>query len=128
MLADSNILIYAAEPADHVCKNFLSANNVTIASVTRIEVLGFPGYAALPSELQYELRKLLSSLVELQLSENVIKRAIALRQQRRMGIADAIVAGTALVYDLELATRNTDDFKHIEGLRLFNPFDLPHAR
>ncbi len=40
-----------------------------------------------------------------------------------MGLADAIIAATALVHGLELVTRNVDDFQHVSGLRLVNPFE-----
>jgi predicted nucleic acid-binding protein len=50
--------------------------------------------------------------------------AIALRQQRKMSLADSILAATALENDLELVSRNVDDFKWIAGLRLVNPFDF----
>ena len=52
----------------------------------------------------------------------VIERAIALRQESKMGLADAIIAATALVHGLNLVTRNDGDFKHVAGLRVVNPF------
>ncbi len=52
----------------------------------------------------------------------VIERAIALRQENKIGLADAIIAATALVHDLPLVTRNEEDFKHITTLRVVNPF------
>jgi hypothetical protein len=39
-----------------------------------------------------------------------------------MGLADAIIAATALVHGLNLVTRNDGDFKHVAGLRVVNPF------
>ena len=39
-------------------------------------------------------------------------------------LADSILAATALENDLELVSRNVDDFKWIAGLRLVNPFDF----
>ena len=125
MLCDSNILIYAAHPSDTLCKESISARGVAIASVTRIEVLGYPSFRDLSPKSQRRLRDLLSSLVELDLTELVIKRAIDLRQQRRMGLADAVVASTALVHDMELATRDIGDFRNIPGPRLINPFTDP---
>ena len=125
MLCDSNILIYAAHPTDTVCDIFISTRGLAIASVTRIEVLGYPGFSEMSDKSKQRLRDLLSSLENLALSDDIIERAIALRQQRRMGLADAIVAATALVYNMELATRNIADFKNIPDIRLLNPFTDP---
>ena len=36
---------------------------------------------------------------------------------------DAIIAATALVHQIPLVTRNTEDLQNIEGLRLVNPVD-----
>jgi len=40
----------------------------------------------------------------------------------RIKIPDAIIAATALHQELVLVTRNTDDFKEVEGLTYINPF------
>lgn len=37
---------------------------------------------------------------------------------------DALIAATALIHDLTVATRNTDDFKSF-GVALINPFLTP---
>ena len=59
----------------------------------------------------------------LPLSQAVLDRAVALRQQRKMSLGDALVAGTALTHGLTLVTRNVEDFQWIQGLSLLNPFD-----
>lgn len=59
----------------------------------------------------------------LPISQAVLIRAVALRQQRRMTLGDAIIAGTALVYNLTLVTRNVDDFRWITDLSLLNPLE-----
>jgi predicted nucleic acid-binding protein len=41
-----------------------------------------------------------------------------------MTLGDALVAATALVYDLTLVTRNVADFDWVPNLSLLNPFDL----
>ena len=43
-------------------------------------------------------------MVELSLDENVIQRAIALRQQKKMSLSDAVIAAKALAHDLPLVT------------------------
>ncbi len=122
MLCDSNILIYAADPDDKYCGLIVERDDAAIASVSRIEVLGFPGFSDLPEDHRQRLQEIVTTMVQLDLNERVIERAILLRQKRRMPLADAIIAATALVYGQPLATRNTDDFKHIAGLRLVDPF------
>ena len=59
------------------------------------------------------------------MDEDIIEEAVRLRQRRNMSLGDALIAATALVENLTLVTRNVDDFKHIPGLKLINPFDLP---
>ncbi len=41
-----------------------------------------------------------------------------------MKLADAVIAATATIHNLKLATRNVDDFKTIEGFGVTNPFEL----
>ena len=48
---------------------------------------------------------------------------VALRQQRKMSLGDALIAGTALLHGLTLVTRNAEDFHWIQGLSLLNPFE-----
>jgi predicted nucleic acid-binding protein len=123
MLCDSNILIYAADPNDTKCRPFAEHADASIASVSRIEVLGFPGFAALSPDRRSRLQVIVSSMIERSLDENVILRAITLRQDKRMSLGDAVVAATALTHSLPLVTRNVSDFKHIPGLTLIDPFE-----
>ena len=39
-----------------------------------------------------------------------------------MKLADGIIAATALVNGLKLATRNLDDFRGLKDLEIVNPF------
>ena len=48
--------------------------------------------------------------------------AAKLRRAHNLSVADAIIAATDLEHNIELVTRNTDDFKNIKHLKLFNPF------
>ncbi len=125
MLCDSNIIIYAADPADTCCVPFVEREDAAISSISRIEVLGFPGWSGLPEDRRVRLREIVASMVELELNPDVIERTISLRQQRKMHLADAVIAATALENNLALITRNIADFKHVAGLKLINPFDTP---
>lgn len=92
-----------------------------MASVTRAEALGFAGIS---SEEETAILDFLQTNPIYALDGEVIQQAIRLRQQKKMKLGDAIIAATAVVYDIPLVTRNVDDFKHIPGLDLRNPFAI----
>ena len=58
------------------------------------------------------------------LTEDIIIRTISLRRSRRIKIPDAIIAATALEYDLTLITHNTSDFTGIPNLKLLDAHSL----
>lgn len=119
MLLDSNILIYAANNSAPEIEDLAVSADNAVASVSRIEVFGFSG---LKPEEAAALEVIFCRLTVYPLGEAVIQRAIALRQECRMGLADAIIAATALVHGLTLVTRNVRDFNRVAGLELKNPF------
>ncbi len=119
MLLDSNILIYAANQSAPEIESLAISAESAVASVTQIEVYGFTG---LKPEEKAALDILFRRLTVHPLDAPVIERAVALRQERKMGLADSIIAATALVHELPLVTRNEEDFQHVTGLRVINPF------
>ena len=119
MLLDSNILIYAAKELAPEIEAMVASAEHGVASVVQIEVYGFPG---LKAEEKAALDVVFRRLTVHPLDTVVIDRAISLRQQRRMGLADAIIAATALVHGLTLVTRNVEDFKQVAGLTVVDPF------
>jgi predicted nucleic acid-binding protein len=119
MLLDSNILIYGANGGNPALDAILDRNDLAAASVTRIETLG---YHRLSQIERTWLNATFARMKIMTLDDTVAARAIALRQERSMGLADAIIAATALSHNLELVTRNEQDFKHVAGLRVINPF------
>ena len=51
-------------------------------------------------------------------------KTIELRKNYKLKLGDAIIAATALVYNLKIITRNTTDFKLIEGIHTINLYEL----
>jgi len=48
---------------------------------------------------------------------------ICARASRTLPVADTLIAAAAITHHLILITRNTNDFKDIEGLNLMNPWE-----
>jgi len=49
-------------------------------------------------------------------------KAIELKRQSKIKLADAVIAATAIVNNFKLVTRNVDDYKVVKELEVFNPF------
>ena len=119
-LLDSNIVIYAVQPAHDWLRVEITSQPFAVSQATRVEVLG---WHQITPEDQQDLEEFLSTGTLLTITDAVADKAVELRQQKKMSLGDSFIAATALVHRYELATRNTDDFKHIPDLSLFNPFD-----
>lgn len=123
-LFDSNIVIYhlnrvLPDNATAKVEDWI-VEGAYVSVVTRIEVLGYP------EQTQKEERRaseVIRYFEEIALREPIVQGTITIRRDKSIRLGDAIIAATALEYDLSLVTRNTDDFEWIEGLSLINPFE-----
>ena len=120
MLADSNILIYAVQNNNPELLALVQSPEASTSIVSYVEVLG---YANLSEENKQTFERIFATIRIYPLNLAIADRAVALRQQRRMGLGDSIIAATALVHNLPLLTHNTRDFRWIEGLDLQDPME-----
>ncbi len=118
IILDTNVYIYIANRT--LSARIIAGQTVAYASVTRIEALGFRDLSVGEANRLLEAFRIAS---QFDLTEEVVLWAILLKQERKMGLGDAIVAATALEHDCELWTANTEDFKRIDGLKLYNPLE-----
>lgn len=118
-MLDTNIVIYACQSDGAMLAPWTADDHASVASVTLVEAQGFTGIN--PPE-DAAIRGFLSQCLCYPLDDEVIERAVLMRQQKRMKLRDAIIAATALEYGLPLVTRNEADFKGIPGLQIINPF------
>ncbi len=119
-LLDSNILIYAVDPRYDWLREAVLMEPTAVSVATMTEVLG---YHLLTPESDSDLRALLAEMHVFPIGLAIANEAIAIRKFRKMSLGDAFIAATAMVHDFPLVTRNVDDFKHVSGLKLVNPFD-----
>ena len=120
MLIDSNIIIYAARPEHENLRQFIIEHAPAVSAVSYVEVLGYHNLTKADRDLFEEF---FASSVILPISQGVIEQAVQLRQERRMTLGDSLVAGTALIHQRTLVTRNTKDFLWINDLEILNPFE-----
>jgi predicted nucleic acid-binding protein len=91
-----------------------------VSVVTKIEVLGFN-----TSQQHYTtLCDFIDDATVWDLNDNVVEASIEIRKKHKTKLPDAIIAATALVYDLVLISRNISDFKNIDGLQVIDPHSL----
>lgn len=114
------MVIYAAKPAYPAVHAWLTSQPpAAVSAVSKVEVLGF--LQITPAE-EAELLAFLGGVTVLPVADAVIEQAVRLRRQRRMSLGEALIAATALVHALPLATANTRDFSGIPGLTVLDPF------
>ncbi len=118
MLADSNVLIYAIR--NTALADWLIAEMPAVSAISMVETLG---YHRIKPEEKELLEEIFETLTVLYPTPHTFQLAITLRQQRKMSLGDALIAATALEYDLTLATHNTADFADIADLQLFDPLE-----
>jgi predicted nucleic acid-binding protein len=120
VLLDTNIVIHACRPDGEWLAPWTEAPQAAIASVTKLEALGF---SSIKPDEELAIQELFSTCIVHALNDVVIDRAVRVRRRSRISAMDAIIAATALEHALTLVTQNVDDFKGVEGLRIVNPFE-----
>jgi predicted nucleic acid-binding protein len=120
MLIDSNIIIYAARPEHAELRDFVATYAPAVSAISYVEVLGYHELSEREASL---FRQFFAAASILPIDQDVLDKAVQLRQQRKMTLGDALVAATALVHHLPLVTHNVVDFAWIDDLTLVDPLD-----
>jgi predicted nucleic acid-binding protein len=120
-LIDTNcILDFSNGKLPEKAKLFLASvidEQPCISVINKIELLGF-------SIVSNDVLELVDSSSVISLTDEIVNQTILIRKAHKIKLPDAIIAATALFFDLTLVTRNMADFKLIKGLKLLNPWDL----
>lgn len=122
-IIDTNIAIYFLDgllPDYALPKMTLILNQESnLSIVSKIELLGwsFPN-----TEKANSTQIFVDSSFIFPLSNEVADKSIELRKAYKIKLPDAVIAATALVYDITLISRNDKDFANIPALKYYNPF------
>jgi predicted nucleic acid-binding protein len=111
-LADTNFMIHLNQ-GNKLVEPFLSYS-FSVSFVTEIELLSAFNIS---KDKRKQLKELLDDCLVLDMNHNIKKKCIEIRNQYKFKIPDAIIAATALVYDLPLITSDKE-FEKIKDLNL----------
>jgi predicted nucleic acid-binding protein len=118
-LIDSNILIEFAgnllsETAYNRLVNIID-QDFNISFINKIKVLGH-------HTADETWRDFIDQATIIMPDDDIIEQTINIRIKNKIKLPDALISATALVNDLVLLTRNTEDFKNIQDLKIENPW------
>ena len=121
-LIDTNTVIdYLGKKLPVRAEEFLDTLPPVVSVITRMEVLSWYGVTTRQLSL---LLPFFQYAVVYPLNETVVLQTIAIRQQQKIKLPDAIIAATAMVHGLDLITRNVKDFKNIASLHVMDVWSL----
>jgi hypothetical protein len=124
-LLDSNTVIdYIGRLHPEKSRQWLNQvvdEEINTSVITKIEVLSFDpdkddNYPVLVDFFEA------ASIFDL--SSDIVSKTIQIRQKQKIKLPDAVIAATALCNGFTLVSRNTKDFKNIEGLEVVNPYEV----
>ena len=115
-LFDTNVLIYHTKGIKEISALLIAIidqKSFNISIITKIEFLGWDKH----TPEGFEKCKKLSEIANIYyVNQQVADKAIEIRRKRKIKLADAVIAATALINNLRLVMRNIDDFENIEEL------------
>lgn len=122
-LIDTNVLIYHTKGLQATIDfigNLIPQHTLNISILTKIEFLGWDKHT--PDGFE-KCKRLIEPANIYPVDEDIANKSIELRRKTNMKLADAVIAATAIIHNLKLATSNVDDFKAIKRLEVINPFE-----
>ena len=122
-LMDSNTVIdFLGGKLPEKGKNFLLGVEPIISVITEIEL--FSSKKILQEDALQIKTFVAEAIVYNTLNAEIVSHTIDIRKTHSIKLPDAVIASTALTYNLTLVTRNIKDFKGIKGLEVLNPYEI----
>lgn len=125
-LWDTNTAIYYLQQqfppnAEKFIDELLEDEQPVISAITEIELLCWK--TATAQDLQV-LQSFISDALVIELEQPIKLKTAEIRKAHKIKLPDAIIAATAIIYELTLISRNVSDFKGIQGLMVIDPFNV----
>lgn len=111
-VADTNAIIYLL--AGNPCMKSFIDKSLGVSVITEMELLSFP---RITEQEQLVIKELLLNCMISYLDNDIKNQAIYLRRFYKIKLPDAIVAATAISYNVPLLTADRE-FNKIKGLNL----------
>jgi len=92
-----------------------------MSTITEIELLSWKSVSETDDEI---IKKFIGDSKVIELEPAIKTKASEIRKKTGIKLPDAIIAATALVYNLTLITRNVKDFKKVGEISIVNPWEM----
>ena len=121
-LIDTNTIIHylnASLPASSTLfLHDVVDDQCNISVISKIETLGYNFTDVIEKNT---MEAFVNASSVLPINDDVVNQTIAIRKIRKIKLPDALIAATAIVYNLIILTNNTTDFKNINGITCIDP-------
>ena len=121
ILCDTNVIIEILKGDEKTIKVIekIGLENIAVSSVTVMELY----FGALNKRELSKIKKHLKALNTVHFDNDISELAVSMiesySKSHGLQIPDAIIAATALSFEMKLFTLNLKDFKYIDGLSLY---------
>ena len=124
-LIDTNIAIYFLDgnltPSVIVFLQPVINQEINISVITKIELLGW----SFPNSNKFEIHnEFVSQSNIFPVDDEIVEKTIEIRRTYKIKLPDALIAATAIIFDMTLLSRNDKDFTQIPELKYMNPFTI----
>ncbi len=125
-LWDTNTAIYYLQQqfppeGEKFIDDLLKNEQPVISAIKKIELLCWN--TTTEKDLKI-LQNFVNDGIVIELEQAIKLKTAEIRKTHRIKLPDAIIAATALVYDLILLSRNVTDVRNIDGLKILDPWNL----
>lgn len=115
ILIDTNIALYFLA-GDKKLADILDNTIIHLSFITELELLSYP---ALAETEKKEIQSFIDDCVTVDINHGIKKNTVEIRQESKLKLPDATIAGTAISEQLPFLSADRD-FERVKGLHLFS--------